>query len=214
MLFSECNFFIINLQTSEGKIMGLFRTSLKVNLERIGESVGSGASIDCGSLADRQRDVFRTSRSQGKPQQDQRREVVMDTLSYTLSASMLLVAIIAIAAIGNACATTSLASLEGTWRLVSVNSKRLEQLPADQVPYFKVTGIMVSGFDGCNSFDGRIDQPGNISSTRRGCLENTIKLPLDLGDFRSQLKAGTINKNSLSMPAYGQFPAAMFERSE
>jgi heat shock protein HslJ len=130
---------------------------------------------------------------------------------------MLRVAIIAVVGISNACATaslTSLTSLEGTWSLVSVDSRPLRQLPADQVPYFTITGMTISGFDGCNSFDGRIDRPGNISATRRGCLEDTIKLPLDLGDLPSHLQTGTIDKNSLSVPARGQFPASMFERSE
>ena len=138
----------------------------------------------------------------------------MDPPPYILITWMLRVAIIAVVGISNACATASIASLEGTWRLVSVDSRPLRQLPADQVPYFTITGMSISGFDGCNSFDGRIDQPGNISATRRGCLEDTIKLPLDLGDLPSHLQTGTIDKNSLSVPARGQFPASMFERSE
>jgi heat shock protein HslJ len=115
------------------------------------------------------------------------------------------------AAVGDAIAY---ANLDGTWRLVSVDSRPLGQLPADQVPFFTVTGTTVSGFDGCNSFFGRIDQPGNINATRRGCSEETIKLPLDLNDLRSHLQTGTVDKNSLSVPARGQFPTSMFERSE
>jgi heat shock protein HslJ len=138
----------------------------------------------------------------------------MNPPSYMPITWMLCVAIIAVVGISNACATANLASLEGTWRLVSVDSRPLRQLPTDQVPHFTIRGMTVNGFDGCNSFDGRIDQPGNISSTRRGCQEDTIKLPLDLGDLQSQLITGTIKKNFLSMPAYGRFPAAMFERSE
>lgn len=194
--------------------MDLIRTSLMTKPDRIGENVGSGASTHCGSLAGLQRGALGTNRGQEKPPRWQRREDDVDPPSYILITWMLRVAIIAVVGISNACATASLASLEGTWRLVSIDSRPLRQLPADQVPYFTITGIAVSGFDGCNSFDGRIDQPGNISSTRRGCLEDTIKLPLDLGDLPSHLQTGTIDKNSLSVPARGQFPASMFERSE
>jgi len=122
----------------------------------------------------------------------------LDVPSHILIAATLCAAIIGGATIGHAFAG---ASLDGTWRLVSVDSRPLGQLPADQVPFFTVTGMTVSGFDGCNSFFGRIDQPGNISATRRGCPETTIKLPLDLGDLPSHLQTGTIDKNSLSVPA-------------
>ena len=102
----------------------------------------------------------------------------------------------------------------GTWRLVSVDSRPLGPLPADQVPVFTVTGTNVSGFDGCNTFSGSIDQPGEISATRMGCREGAIKLPLDLGNLLAHLQTGTIKENSLSVPANGQFPASMFERVE
>ncbi|MEI6066811.1 MAG: hypothetical protein WCP96_05710 [Methylococcaceae bacterium] len=139
----------------------------------------------------------------------------VDTPSYMRIIWMLCEAIIAMGGIRNARATVSLASLEGTWHLVSVNSRPLRQLPKDQVPYFKVKGMAVTGYDGCNNFYGRIDLPGNISSTRRGCLEEvTIKLPLDLGDLPSHLQTGTIDKNFLSVPARNQFPASRFEHTE
>lgn len=120
-------------------------------------------------------------------------------------------AVVAAIAIGNACAS---ANLDGTWRLVSVGSKPVSQLPPEQVPYLTISGTSVEGFDGCNSFSGRIDQPGNISATRRGCPEGVIKLPLDLGDLPSHLQSGTVEKNFLSVPARGQFPASMFEHSK
>lgn len=105
-------------------------------------------------------------------------------------------------------------NLEGTWRLVSIDSRPLGQLPVSQVPFFTIKGMTVNGFDGCNTFSGRIDQPGNISATRRGCSEEAIKLPLDLDDLLSHLQTGTIDKNSLSVPTRGQFPASRFERTE
>ena len=164
------------------------------------------AGPQCGTLM--------TNYGQKKLQRGQRREGDVDPPLHILITAMLATlraAIIAVLAASNACAN---ASLEGTWRLVSVDSRPLKPLPADQVPFFTVTGMTVSGFDGCNSFSGRIDQPGNISATRRGCPETMIKLPLDLGDLPSHLQTGTIDKNSLSVPARGQFPASMFERSE
>src|SRR5262245_27783503 len=118
---------------------------------------------------------------------------------------------LASAEIGYALAS---ARLEGTWRLVSVDARPLGQLPISQVPFFTVTGMTVNGFDGCNSFSGRIDQPGSIVATRRGCPEEIIKLPLDLGDLSAHLQTGTIDKNSLSVPARGRFPASTFERVE
>lgn len=124
---------------------------------------------------------------------------------------MLRSAIIVLVAMGSTCAASS---LDGTWRLVSVDSKPLGQLPVDRVPFFTVTGMEISGYDGCNRFSGRLDQPGNIAATRMGCPETTVKLPLDLGDLLPHLQTGTVRQNSLSIPARGPFPASVFERSE
>lgn len=129
-------------------------------------------------------------------------------------AKLNLTAVIAAAVMSNACASTNFANFDGTWRLVSVDSKPLKQLPTEQIPYFTISGITINGFDGCNSFSGQIDQPGNIGATRRGCPENAIKLPLDFGDLPSHLQSGSIENDMLSIPARGPFPASLFERSK
>jgi hypothetical protein len=169
----------------------------------------------CRSLALSQPDAGEGLRMNRGAKEHRREKDVLAPLSHILYAAAIIVCV----TIGNACASANVpvplrSSLDGTWRLVSVDSRPLRQLPAIRVPFFTVTGITIIGFDGCNNFSGRIDQPGNISATRRGCLETTIKLPLDLGDLQAHLRTGTIDKKFLSVPARGQFPAAMFERSE
>lgn len=130
---------------------------------------------------------------------------------HDISILMQRIAIIAVGTMGSACAN---AAPQGTWRLVSIDSKPVSQAPSGQVPYFTITGTSIEGFDGCNEFSGRIDQPGGISATRRGCPEGTIKLPLDFDNLPSHLQGGTIDKNLLSVPARGPFPASKFEHSE
>lgn len=102
--------------------------------------------------------------------------------------------------------------LDGTWWLVSSGSGASGQLPANEVPFFTVTNMTVKGFDGCNSFSGRLDQPGEISSTRVGCPDSVVRLPLDLHDLLTHLKTGRIESSVLTVPAQGRFPEATFVR--
>jgi heat shock protein HslJ len=183
--------------------MDLIRISRMIKPDRFQENVG-----------DSQSSAFVINPCQWKSLLGQRCADEVDKPSNMLIMWMLCVAIIAMGGISNARATVSLASLEGTWHLVSIDSRPLRLLPTDQVPYIKVKGMAVTGYDGCNNFYGRIDLPGNISSTRLGCLEETIKLPLDLGDLPSHLQAGTIDKNILSVPARNHFPASRFEHTD
>jgi heat shock protein HslJ len=104
--------------------------------------------------------------------------------------------------------------LDGTWWLVSSGSRSLVHLPPNEVPFFAVTDMTVQGFDGCNSFSGRLDQPGEINSNRVGCSDSAVRLPLDLNDLLTHLKTGRIENNVLRVPARGSFPEATFVRSE
>lgn len=108
----------------------------------------------------------------------------------------------------------AVSTLDGSWRLVAIDSKPLAPMPASRVPFFVINGDgkEVSGFDGCNDFSGRIDNPGGIMTTRIGCPESAIKLPLDLGSFLNHLRSGIILENTISIPAAGLYPASIFER--
>lgn len=143
--------------------------------------------------------------------QEQLKRPLTSFLGLPILAALIIIG----AAMCFACAGTSVDATRfaGTWRLVAVDSRPLGPLPADQVPVFTVIGTRVSGFDGCNTFSGRIDQPGEISATRMGCREGAIQLPLDLGNLLAHLQTGTIKEKSLSVPANGQFPASVFERA-
>ena len=106
----------------------------------------------------------------------------------------------------------AVSTLDGSWRLVAIGAKRLAPMTASRVPFFVIDGEEVTGFDGCNDFSGRIDQPWGIVTTRIGCPESEIKLPLDLGNFLSHLRSGIVLENTLSIPATGLYPASVFER--
>jgi heat shock protein HslJ len=102
--------------------------------------------------------------------------------------------------------------LQGTWRLAEIDSKPVASSPESSLPSFTVKDQAIEGFDGCNTFTGRLDRPGSISSTRRGCPDDVVKLPLDLGDPMRQLKEGRIEKDRLILPARDPMPASVFSR--
>ena len=102
--------------------------------------------------------------------------------------------------------------LKGTWTLVEIRSRPVPPTPV--LPVFTIKDRSIEGFDGCNSFQGRLDQPGSIVSTRRGCPDGAVKLPLDLRDPMSRLKEGTIDNGRLILPARADLPEAIFRRSD
>ncbi len=104
--------------------------------------------------------------------------------------------------------------LDGTWSLLSSGARSSDHLPTNEVPFFTVADMTVQGFDGCNNFSGRLDRPGEISSTRVGCLDSAVRLPLDLNDLLTHLKTGSIENHVLTVPARGEFPEATFIRNE
>jgi heat shock protein HslJ len=102
--------------------------------------------------------------------------------------------------------------LQGSWKLVEIASQPVQPAAVNALPVFTIKDQSIEGFDGCNSFWGRLDQPGSIASTRRGCLEGSLKLPLDLTDPMSHLKAGRIDKGRLILPEREEIPESIFER--
>jgi heat shock protein HslJ len=102
--------------------------------------------------------------------------------------------------------------LMGTWELVEVHSLPLPTTGANARPVFTITDQSIEGFDGCNNFSGRLDKPGSIASTRRGCVEGTVKLPLDLTDPMSHLKSGRIHNGTLILPAREGIAESVFRR--
>lgn len=100
----------------------------------------------------------------------------------------------------------------GTWTLVEIDSKPVASDAGAALPSFTVKDQAIEGFDGCNTFSGRLDRPGSITATRRGCPEDALKLPLNLADPMSQLKEGRIEKDRLLLPAREGMPASVFKR--
>jgi heat shock protein HslJ len=104
--------------------------------------------------------------------------------------------------------------LEGNWRLVEITSQPVQPTAGHALPMFTVKDQAIEGFDGCNRFWGRLDQPGSMMSTRRGCPAGTLKLPLDLADPLAHLEAGRVVQGRLILPQRGDIPEAVFERVE
>jgi hypothetical protein len=102
--------------------------------------------------------------------------------------------------------------LNGTWELAEIQSRPVQRNGTSPLPTFTIKEQTIEGFDGCNKFWGRLDKPGGIASTRMGCLDETIKLPLDLTDPKSHLEAGRIERERLVLPAHAGMPASVFQR--
>jgi hypothetical protein len=97
------------------------------------------------------------------------------------------------------CAGASTAGdLEGRWELVEIDSRPIPPQAASARPEFTIKGRSIEGFDGC--------------STRRGCADDAVKLPLDLADPMSHLAAGTMRNDTLSLPARGGIAKSVFRR--
>jgi heat shock protein HslJ len=105
--------------------------------------------------------------------------------------------------------------LQGNWSLIEIDSRPVpvpSPTAGNALPHFTIKGQSIQGFDGCNDFSGLLDKPGSIGSTRRGCLEEALKLPLDLSDPMPQLKAGKIEKGRLVLPPSGTMPESAFQK--
>jgi len=84
--------------------------------------------------------------------------------------------------------------LKGRWDLISVKGL---PIPAGRRAHFQIDGTQFQGFDGCNSFGGRLDQPKMLVMSQRACADGMKILPLDLRDPWRQLKAATISNDRL-----------------
>ena len=102
--------------------------------------------------------------------------------------------------------------LNGSWELVELGHQPVRSTAASGLPTFTIKDESIEGFDGCNNFSGRLDKPGSITSTRRGCPDGAIRLPLDLADPMSHLKAGTLRNATLSLPARAGIAGSKFKR--
>jgi heat shock protein HslJ len=104
------------------------------------------------------------------------------------------------------------ADLNGTWELIEVHSRPVQPAAASARPSFTIKDQSIEGFDGCNTFSGRLDKPGSIVSTRRGCAEDIVKLPLDLADPLSHLESGKVHGDTLTLPARNGLAHSVFRR--
>ena len=105
-------------------------------------------------------------------------------------------------------------SIDGTWTLIEIDARPVSATPAQPAPSFTVKGQDISGFDGCNMFQGRLDKPGSITSTRRGCPDGIVRLPLDLADPMAHLAAARMEGKRLRLPARNSLPASVLMRVE
>ena len=103
--------------------------------------------------------------------------------------------------------------LDGTWILQSINSVPVQATAEQTLPFFKIDGDSIEGYDGCNQFFGPIDEPGAVSSTRMACPDVTDMLPLDLNNVGEHLSASRINGETLALPAYGDHAASVYVRA-
>jgi heat shock protein HslJ len=119
---------------------------------------------------------------------------------------------LALGAAGMCASPLTASDLRGSWQLVELNSRPVPRQPATAVPMFTIKDQSIEGFDGCNTFWGRLDKPGSIASTRRGCGDDVLKLPLDLADPLSHLKTGRIQEDMLILPARPGMAQSVFRR--
>jgi heat shock protein HslJ len=108
-------------------------------------------------------------------------------------------------------AATPVAPWEGRWRLAELGGRSLRDVAPQRRPDFSVRGQVIEGFDGCNDFNGRLDQPGSVVATRRACPD-AIPLPLDLSDPLAHLRAARVEGNRLVLPGRGGSPGGVFEK--
>ncbi len=102
--------------------------------------------------------------------------------------------------------------LQGSWELVEIQSRPVPPGASNGRLVFTIKDHSIEGFDGCNTFSGRLDKPGSVASTRRGCVEGTVKLPLDLADPMSHLESGRLHNGTLILPAREGIAESAFRR--
>jgi len=117
--------------------------------------------------------------------------------------------IIAFLLAGGAAACAGQASvphLQGRWSLVELGGQPTAATASGPAPWLMIKAESIEGYDGCNQFSGRLDAPGSIMATRRGCAPGAVKLPLNLADPLPQLKAGQVHGERLDVPSTEGMP--------
>jgi hypothetical protein len=100
--------------------------------------------------------------------------------------------------------------LRGKWVLEAIDGT---SVPSEKPEiFFQIDGQNIVGYDGCNSFGGRVDQPTTIRRSQRACPSGTLVLPLDLSDPAAQLRNAIIEGNRLLLPMPAQGKLARFRR--
>lgn len=100
--------------------------------------------------------------------------------------------------------------LQGRWVLESIAGRPVN---ADGALFFAIDGSSIQGFDGCNHFGGRLDEPEKMRTSQRGCDPNALRLPLQLPDPRRQLEAGTVEGDRLTLAMPGATGDAVFVKT-
>ena len=102
-----------------------------------------------------------------------------------------------------------MSNLQGRWVLESINGKPVE---SENEIYFEIEGTIITGFDGCNNFGGKLDVPASLRMTQRACISEGPRLPLELPDARSQLKAAEVIGKKLKLKLPDRKGEASFRR--
>ncbi len=114
----------------------------------------------------------------------------------------------ALAACGNSNGPT-MSQLQGKWVLESIGGHAIE---SKTEIYFKIDGLTISGFDGCNLFGGFLDKPKELRIGQRACSSDSPRLPLQLSDPRSQLESSKLEGDTLDLVLDDEAGKATFRR--
>lgn len=111
-----------------------------------------------------------------------------------------------------ACETGRMADISdasGKWVLESVAGKPVE---GGSKIFFQIDGEMISGFDGCNRFSGRVDQVATLRRTQRGCPPEVFQIRL--AKAQDALNALDWRAGSVVLPAGDGGELVTFRRVE
>nr|WP_281719601.1 META domain-containing protein [Nitrosomonas nitrosa] len=103
-----------------------------------------------------------------------------------------------------------LSELNGRWVLESVDGENVTSGDEEQA-YFEITDQSITGYDGCNPFGGKINNPSAMRKKERGCPDTPL-FPLNLSDPSSQLSRARIESDKLFLPLLDGKSEAQFSR--
>jgi hypothetical protein len=98
--------------------------------------------------------------------------------------------------------------LTGKWLLESIDGRPV----TGREIHFQIEGLTISGFDGCNTFGGRLDAPGRIRISQRACEGNAPEFPLRLEDAAAHLRTARRSGDRLDLPLWERPGIASFRR--